>query len=89
MKPTLPEVAKFSHTPSPDISFMACDSPLEYVYTEPAIAKRKHEEARTLEFLVSADASAFSSTEECAQSMDISIQRDQLWLVLCFYMPHI
>jgi len=55
---------------------MACDPPLEYAYAEPAIAKRKHEEARTLEFLVSSNApSAFSSTD-----LDISIQRDQLWM---------
>ena len=84
MKPTPPEVAEFSHIPSLDMSFIACDSPLEYAYTEPAIAKPKHGEPRTLQFLVSTDASfAFSSTEECAQSTDISIQRDQLRLVPC------
>lgn len=84
MKPTLREVAKVSHIPS-DMSFMASDLPLGYA--DPAIAKRQCEEAHTLEFFGSTDAPpAYSSTQECAQSvdnLDISIQSDQVWLVPC------
>jgi hypothetical protein len=82
MTSSLPALAKVTHIPSPAISLVAYDP--QPVCVEPTITTRKHEDARGLEFVGAVDASAFSSTEECAQSVnnwDISIQDDQIWLV--------
>ena len=87
MTPPLPTLAKVTHVPSPAVSPVACNPQPEYA--EPAVVTtRKHEDARGLEFLGVVDASAFSSTEECAQSVniwDISIQDGQNWLVHTFF----
>lgn len=83
MTPPLPEVATVN-IPSPAMSFMADYFPVEY--TELTNTKRKHKEARTLEFLGSTDTDVTSafSFKECGQSvnvLDISIPGDQLWSV--------
>ncbi|KAH9983852.1 hypothetical protein BJV77DRAFT_241823 [Russula vinacea] len=78
----LPAVANvITHAPLFSMSSVANDPRPEHL--EPAITMRKHEYARSVEFLHDTGApSVFSSTEDCAElanDLDISTQGGQLW----------
>lgn len=80
----LPAVANvITHAPLFSMSSVANDPRPEHL--EPAITMRKHEYARSVEFLHDTGApSVFSSTEDCAElanDLDISTQGGQLWSV--------